>query len=195
VVTFSAARVYLWLMAEVEDGELIARVAAGDRVAFATLYRTYLPLVLRWCLRATGDRELAADLSSEVFAQALVRCDRYDREVGRVGAWLLGIAANKLRESTRRRRIENSARRKLGLEPVAFTDADLELVDEVASMDERLQELIEQLPVEQRTAVVARIIDERSYEEIAAELQCSKSVVRQRVSRGLRALRSDMEEP
>ncbi len=61
-------------------------------------------------------------------------------------------------------------------------------------MDDRLQALIQQLPVEQRNALVARIINERSYEEIAAELRCSKSVVRQRVSRGLRTLRSEVEE-
>lgn len=180
-------------MGEVEHSELIARVVDGDRAAFATLYRTYLPLVLRWSLRATGDRELAADLSSEVFAQALVRCDRYRSEAGTVGSWLLGIASNKLHESRRKKRIEDSARRRLGLEPVVFTDSDLELVDELVGMDERLQALTGELPAEQRSAIVARIVNERSYEEIAAELKCSKSVIRQRVSRGLRTLRSDLE--
>jgi RNA polymerase sigma factor (sigma-70 family) len=181
-------------MEELEHAELVARVASGDKTAFATLYRTYLPLVLRWSLRATGNRELAADLSSEVFAVALVKCDRYRPEAGPVGAWLLGIAGNKLRESRRRRRIEDSARRKLGLDAVAFTDADLELVDELVGMDERLRVLTEQLSADQRDAVVAHVINERSYEEIATELQCSKSVVRQRVSRGLRAMRSELEE-
>jgi RNA polymerase sigma factor (sigma-70 family) len=177
-----------------DDGALFAAVIAGDRQAFGELYRTYLPLVLRWCLRATGDRELASDLSSEVFAEALVKCDRYRPELGSVGAWLLGIAGNKLRESRRRKRIEDSARRKLGLEPEGFTDADLELVDELVGMDDRLQALTQQLPADLRDAVVARIIDERSYDEIAGDLQCSKSLIRQRVSRGLRTLRSDLEE-
>ena len=180
-------------MPQVEHADLVARVASGDKAAFATLYRAYLPLVLRWSLRATGDRELAADLSSEVFAAALVRCDRYRPEAGSVGGWLLGIAANKLRESRRRKRIEDSARRKLGLEPVVLTDEDIELVDELVGMDDRLQALIQELSVEQRNAVVARIVDERSYDEIAAELQCSKSVVRQRVSRALRTMRSELE--
>jgi RNA polymerase sigma-70 factor (ECF subfamily) len=181
-------------MRELEHSDLVARVVDGDQAAFAMLYQTYLPLVLRWSLRATGDRELAADLSSEVFAVALVRCDRYRPEVGPVGGWLLGIAANKLRESRRRKRIEDSARRRLGLEPVVFTDADLELIDELVGMDDRLRALTALLPAEQRDAVIARIIEERSYEEIAAELDCSKSVVRQRVSRGLRTMRSGLEE-
>src|ERR1700685_3865447 len=133
-------------MEGVDHNELVVGVAVGDREAFAGLYRKYLPLVLRWCLRATGDRELAADLSSEVFAEALVKCDRYRPELGSVGAWLLGIAGNKLRESRRRKRIEDSARRKLHLEPEAFTDDDLELVDELVGMDDRLQALTQQLP-------------------------------------------------
>lgn len=181
-------------MLEADHSSLVARSAEGDRAAFAELYRAYVPLVLRWCLRATQDRELAADLSSEVFAQALIRCDRYRADQGTVGAWLLGIAANKLRESRRRARIEDSARRRLGIEPAVFTDADLELVDELVGMNDRLQALIQTLPAEQRDALVARVLDERPYEEIAVELECSSSLVRQRVSRGLRALRSDLEE-
>ncbi len=121
-------------MAELDDAGLVARVAAGDGAAFAPLYRIYLPLVLRWTLRATGDRELAADLTAEVFAAALFACRRYRPDAGPVGAWLIGIANNKLRESRRRRRIEDSARRKLGVEPMALTDVDLERVDELVGV-------------------------------------------------------------
>jgi RNA polymerase sigma-70 factor (ECF subfamily) len=181
-------------MAESNHAELVARMARGDDDAFAALYRIYLPLVLRWSVRAIGDRELAADLTAEVFAAALLSSRRYRPELGPVGAWLVGIANNKLRESRRRRRVEDSARRKLGLEPVALTDTDLERVDELVGMDARLEALLSELPAQQREAVIARIIEERSYEEIAAELQCSPSVVRQRVSRGLRSLRSELEE-
>jgi len=98
-----------------------------------------------------------------------------------------------VRDSWRRKRIENSARRRLGPEPVALTDEDLERVDELVGMDGRLKALSDGLPAEQRNAVFARIIDERPYEEIAAELRCSQSVVPQRVSRGLRTLRSELD--
>ena len=181
-------------MAEFEHAELVARTAGGDDAAFAVLYEAYLPLVLRWSLHATRDREVAADLTAEVFAAALLASRRYRPEAGPVAAWLLGIANNKLRESRRRRRIEDSARRRIGIEPTALTDADLERVDELVSLDDRLQALVQQLPDDQRRALVARVIDERSYEEIAAELECSASVVRQRVSRGLRTLRSKLED-
>lgn len=176
-----------------DDAALVARIARGNEAAFASLYRRYLPLVLRWSLRETGNREVAADLTSEVFAAALLASPRYEASLGSVGAWLLGIARNKLRESRRRRRVEDAARRRLGLGVLALTDEALERVDELVSIDPSLTALVDSLPEDQREAVMARIVAERSYEEIADELRCSPSVVRQRVSRGLRTLRSELE--
>ncbi len=176
------------------DGELVAAMAAGDEDAFAELYGRYLPLVVRWCLRETGNRELAADLSAEVFAAALTAARRYRRERGSVAPWLLGIARNKLAESRRRGRIEASARRRLGVAPWALTDGDLERVDELGSLDDQVLELLEGLPVATREALRGRVVEERSYEELAEELRCSQEVVRQHVSRGLRRLRSQLEE-
>lgn len=176
-----------------EDARLVARVARGDDAAFAVLYRRYLPLVVRWSLRRTGNRELAADLAAEVFAAALIAARRYDARLGSVSAWLLGIAHNKLRESERRRRVEDSARRKLGLGPIALTDAALERVEELASLDADVAQLVAGLPEEQREAIMQRVVAERPYEDIALDMSCSASVVRQRVSRGLKTLRSELE--
>jgi RNA polymerase sigma-70 factor (ECF subfamily) len=179
---------------DAEDGKLVAAVAAGEEVAFGRLYRRYLPVVVRWCLRETGNRELAADLSAEVFAAALTAARRYRPERGSVGAWLLGIARNKLLESRRRKRIEDSARRRLGLEPISLSDSDLERVEDLASRDESILALLAGLPEAQRAALTGRVLQERSYGEIASELRCSESVVRQRVSRALKSLRSQLEE-
>ncbi|HEX4110585.1 MAG TPA: RNA polymerase sigma factor [Solirubrobacteraceae bacterium] len=170
-------------------------IASGDDQAFAVLYRRYLPLVVRWCLRETRDRELAADLSAEVFAAALVAAARYRGDRGPVAAWLLGIARNKLRESRRRGRVESSARRRLGLEPMAVEDADLVRVEELASGDDAvLAELLAELPAEQREALMQRVVLERPYGDIAGDLRCSEALARQRVSRALRTLRSQMPE-
>ena len=123
------------------DAELLARVASGDGAAFGELYDRYLPLVLRWSMRQTGNRELAADLTAEVFAASLLAARRY-RQDASVGAWLLGIARNKLRESRRKSQIENSARRKLGFRSVRLHDVDLERVDELVSVDAHVLGLV-----------------------------------------------------
>src|SRR6185312_10143017 len=103
---------------EVDDAQLVHRMAGGDSHAAGVVYRRYLPLVLRWSLRETGNREVAADLASEVFAAALIASPRFKQDQGPVGSWLLGIAKNKLRESRRRQRVESAARRRLGIEPL-----------------------------------------------------------------------------
>jgi RNA polymerase sigma-70 factor (ECF subfamily) len=54
--------------------------------------------------------------------------------------------------------------------------------------------LVEGLPATLREALTERVLHERSYEDIAIELRCSESVVRQRVSRALKSLRSQLEE-
>lgn len=176
-----------------EDAALVARVAKGDDGAFAVLYRRYLPLVVRWSLRKTRNRELAADLAAEVFAAALIASRRFNPEQGSVAGWLLGIANNKLRESERRKRVEDSARRRLGLDPIALNDHALERVEELASLDAGLADRVAGLPDDQREAIMQRVVAERPYEDIASDLSCSPSVIRQRVSRGLKTLRSELE--
>jgi len=58
---------------------------------------------------------------------------------------------------------------------------------------EAAERALAELPAQQRDAVLARVVDERSYEEIATTMRCSELVARQRVSRGLRALRDRIE--
>jgi RNA polymerase sigma-70 factor (ECF subfamily) len=177
------------------DQELVAGIVRGDDAAFGSLYERHLPVVLRWCLRETGNREVAADLCAEVFAASLIAVRRYRPDRGDVLAWLLGIARNKLRESHRRGRVEDRARRRLGVDPDELTDDDLERVVELASIDsEALVTLVEALPEDVRRALLERVVGERPYAEIAAELSCSELVARQRVSRGLKRLRSEIGE-
>jgi RNA polymerase sigma factor (sigma-70 family) len=56
-----------------------------------------------------------------------------------------------------------------------------------------MAELVRELPHDQQQAIQARVIEERGYREIAAELETSESVVRKRVSRGLAAIRKRLE--
>jgi RNA polymerase sigma-70 factor, ECF subfamily len=178
-----------------DDAQLLAATARGDAEAFAMFYRRHLARVLAFGLRATGDRELAADLAGEVFAAALAACGRYRAQHESAVPWLLGIAQNKLRESRRRGQVENVARLRLRIGPLALTDDDLERVEELAAGDDGAAlAAVQELSVAERAAVQARVIEEQGYGEIAAALHCSESVVRQRVSRGLARLRTRLSE-
>jgi RNA polymerase sigma factor (sigma-70 family) len=76
------------------------------------------------------------------------------------------------------------------MRPIELTEDDLERVDALASQGTSAVLLaLGELPALEREAVRARVLEERDYGDLADELQCSESVVRQRVSRGLARMR------
>lgn len=172
------------------DGDLL-RTTASDPQAFAAFYRRHVRGMLAFFRRRTPSADVALDLTAETFAAALESSGRYEPRAGEARGWLYGIAWNKLHEAQRRGRAEDTARRALGMEPIAISDAGLERIE--ALSDSPAVELLEGLPEEQRDAVRARVLDDLGYPEIAAELRCSESVVRKRVSRGIGAIRAKLE--
>jgi RNA polymerase sigma factor (sigma-70 family) len=174
------------------DAELLERTAREPR-AFATFYRRHERFVLRYLMSRSRDAELTADLAAETFARALEMADHFDPErAGGTSAvsWLLVIAHNTLVSSIRRGIVAEGARKRLGCEPLVLDDEALERIEEEASLDVPVERLLGGLPHELREAVVARVVDERDYEEIATQLGVSNQVARKRVSRGLMRLRS-----
>ena len=177
---------------EAESDDRVLATAASDPAAFAVFYRRYEGPMLAFFFRRTSDPELAADLTAEVFAAALAACVRYRPGEAPASAWLFGIAHHKLAKSRRRGVVEDRARRRLGIEPVSLVGEDLERIQRLGESAEALTGLLDGLPADQRDAVRARVLDDRSYEEIAGELRCSSAVVRKRVSRGLARLRDQL---
>jgi RNA polymerase sigma-70 factor (ECF subfamily) len=174
------------------DERLLAAIAARDGDAFSVFYRRHLPRTVGYLLGETRDRELAADLAAEVFAAVLLSAQRYRPDRDTAVPWLLGIARNVLGASRRRRRVEDRARRRLGVEPIALDDYDLERTAALADERGGTLALVDRLPKDERDAVTARVVDERAYSEIAAGMRCSELAVRKRVSRGLGRLRAQV---
>jgi RNA polymerase sigma factor (sigma-70 family) len=166
-----------------------------DPAAFAEFYERYEQPLLAYFGSRTRDPELTADLTAEVFASALEHADRFDdrRLAGANAApWLFAIAHTTLLKSFRRGRVAADARRRIGMEPFALEDDAYARVEAIASIELDLDQLLAALPEEQRVALLARIVEEREYGEIAAQLRCSELVIRKRVSRALTTLRSSI---
>jgi RNA polymerase sigma factor (sigma-70 family) len=179
-------------LARLSDDELLASTKRRPE-AFGEFYARHEAAILGFMLRRTGEPELAADLAAEAFAAALVSVRRFKPGPAPAAAWLYGIARHVLLRSAKRRRVEDRARRKLDMAPIELTDELLDRIERLAG-DQRVEQLLERLTPEQAQAVRARVIAEEPYTQIAAQLRCSESVVRQRVSRGLAALRQLREE-
>ena len=173
------------------DAQLLAAIAACDERAFSVFYRRHLATIVGWCVRRTGDPDLAADLTAEVFAAVLVSAARYQPTNETATGWLIGIARNVLGHSLRSGQVDARARARLGASTLVVEDDDVAMVLELAaSADGAAGQLLAALPPDEQAAVRARVIDERTYAEIAGELGCSEMVVRKRVSRGLSRLRT-----
>jgi RNA polymerase sigma factor (sigma-70 family) len=185
----------MWGADRRSDAELLA-LTASEPEAFATFYRRYERPVLGYLLARVRNPELAADLAAEVFASALQGAGSFDperAETGSASAWLFTIAHNTLATSLRRGRVAAVGRRRLGMrEPLALDDLDLERIQALGD-PLSLDELLSGLPAHEREAILARVLHEREYDELAAELGCSALVARKRVSRGLSRLRDALQ--
>ena len=163
------------------DEELLS---APDARSFEEFYLRNVDMLLGYFARRTGDADLAADLASETFAAALAGRRRYKPRKGAAAAWLFGIASRKLADAQRKGYAERRMCRRLGMERIDLTDADIAHIEELGESG-----LLEGLPEAQAAAVRAHVIEERDYGEIAGELDTSEAVVRKRVSRGLATAR------
>lgn len=176
--------------------EALLVASRRDAEAFGLFYGRRVDAVLAFFLRRTGDRELAADLTAETFAAALSAVPRYNPQRSSALAWLFTIAHHKMADSIRRGQVEDRARRRLGLEPLVFSDEDIERVEQRAAAADGSAALLEleRMSAQQRGAIEGRVLQEAGYDELARRLRCSESVVRKRVSRGLAELRTRMKE-
>jgi RNA polymerase sigma-70 factor (ECF subfamily) len=176
--------------------EALLRATVADRAAFGEFYERHERAMLGFLGAATGRADLAADLTAETFAAALESCAGFDPARGSARMWLFGIARNVLASSARRGRVDSEARRRLGLEAIALQPHQLEAIGELIERegDALVEGLLAELPPDQADVLRARILDEREYADIAGQLRCSEAVVRKRVSRALKRLRSQLSQ-
>jgi RNA polymerase sigma factor (sigma-70 family) len=156
------------------------------------LYGAHAAEVLRFLARRTMQPEVAVDLLAETFAQTFAdRAGFRGCSDGEALAWIFGIARHQLASYFRRGRVERRALVKLGLQLPALSDADYERIDELAGLQEQRAAVavaLGDLSADQREALNLRVVEERSYSELASSLGISEQTARSRVSRALRAL-------
>ena len=170
--------------------------ARHDRSAFGELYQALWPLLVRRLVRQTFCPDVAADIASETFARAVVRCAQFDPARGSARAWLWTIAQNELRSWLRRGAVDDRARRKIGFRVQANEEVLDDVLDVSAANDFRdvLREALGSLKPDARTVVRLRVLDDLSYREIADALGCSEGTARVRFSRAIGSLRNALAD-
>ncbi len=85
------------------DGELLVRIAGGDREAFDVLYQRFVRPVFALALRRLGDRGRAEDATQETFTSVWRSAGSYKPERGPGAPWLYAVARNAIVDRTRAR--------------------------------------------------------------------------------------------
>ena len=193
------------------DAELMARIAAGDREAFAAIYDRHAQALYGTVMRFLRDPGAAEDVVQETYLAMWTRSESYSPEAGSLIGWLLTIARHRaidrLRAASRQPVVvgfapamsdgtENDLERLLALgRPVGFGDA----ADAPADVAERrwvravVRTALDEMPDAERQALELAYDDELTQAEIAQRLGWPIGTVKTRTRRALQRLRAILE--
>ena len=182
-------------LTDVSDRDLIERCQAGHDVAFEELVRRHQARAVNVAWRLLGNREDAIEVAQDAFVRIYRKLDGFRGEC-EFTTWLhqivVNLAHNKHRWWHRRGRSQSEPLTG-GRQIAALTDAP----DTVAVQNEygrKLSARMAALPADYRTVLVLRNVEDLSYDEIAAVLQCSLGTVKSRIARARDALRESMND-
>jgi RNA polymerase sigma-70 factor (ECF subfamily) len=129
---------------------LVGRSKSGDKSALGQLYDETFPIVYRWALAATRNRQDAEDLTAETYERALHVLHRFESGDVPITAWLLRIAQNVQREH----RNKNG---RLRVVNIANLEVDSFPAVETVTLDASLSEVMEDLSPAQREVLQLRL--------------------------------------
>jgi len=179
------------------DDVLLRHAAKGDEEAFTLLYRRHQASLYRFALRMNGSAWAAEEIVQDVFMTLMREPKKFDATRGALGAYLFGIARNRVmkygerapREVSLEEKHEDGSGRGMVLQD-AFTPATW------AEQKERLEQVraaVLELPAEFRETVVLCELEELSYEEAAQLIGCPVGTIRSRLHRGRALLLAKLE--
>jgi RNA polymerase sigma-70 factor (ECF subfamily) len=175
-------------MIDSSDGELMGRVAHGDRQAFATLVERHQRPLTAYLGRLCGSGDRAEELAQESFVRLFQAAGGY-RDEGRLLPYLFRIGTNLLRSDERRRRrwrlmlplvVNGNGHHAAPLGEAAVLRGELQ---------QRVRRELQRLPFSYRVPLVLFEIEDWSYADIAALLGCRHGTVKSRIHRGRERLR------
>lgn len=186
---------------DLTDDGLLQRITAGDEDAFTFLYRRKHPVIYRFALHMSGNAEVAKDVTQDVFMTLIRDPGRFDPAKGNLTGFLFGIARNHLRKRWERdrrlvrlpegeeldqleSRFHNGNGNGFG-SGTHTASQSAELTDLLVSSElaKRVRQAIATLPDSYREVVALCELEEMSYEEAAAALDCPVGTVRSRLHR------------
>ena len=178
-----------------QDGELLRRIGAGDRDAFAEFYDRYSTLMFSVACKILNNSNEAEDVLQETCVQIWEKAERFDPKLGKASSWAATLARNKaidrIRASQRRSRLAEEAGAEL-----AITNEVADTANEAIHGHDKaklIQSAIGELPAEQRHAIELAYFSGLTQHEISEKLKEPLGTIKARIRRGLLKLRDQLE--
>jgi RNA polymerase sigma-70 factor (ECF subfamily) len=178
------------------DAQLLARVAAGDEVAFGALYDRFSPGLFSFVLKMVRDEKEAEDILQEGFAHIWRRAATYDAARSSPFTWAVMILRNKAIDRLRVRQRQERIMEKATVEFSHFPEADEEAAGETERREQGalVRAALRQIPAEQQQAVELAFFSGLTHEQIAEKLSAPLGTIKARIRRGLLKLRDFLKE-
>lgn len=177
---------------------LVQSIAAGDQAALHALYERAYRIVFTLLVRITANREMAEELTIDVFHDVWRRASRYDATNGTVLGWIMNQARSRAID---RLRFENRKKRSGvdNVQPLAELAADPRDMVELREQGDALRAALAGLTPEERQAIEATFFGGFTHSEAAARLNQPLGTIKTRIRSGLhklrRALIAEAEQP
>jgi RNA polymerase sigma-70 factor (ECF subfamily) len=175
------------------DAELLALVAQRQQPALAALYDRFGGRVFALALRLLGDRQVAEEVTQDVFLRIWQRADTFQPGTASVLAWLLAITRNRSIDELRSRRgvVRRQETAELSSAPADLADDPQRRAEDRLLADD-VRRVLAGLPMRQRRALELSIFGGLSHSEIAAALDTPLGTVKSWLRQGLRQLRASL---
>ncbi len=184
------------VLTDESDAEWFELLEQDRERAFVLLVERYRTEIFDLCVRISGNRSEAEDLTQETFIKAYQNLGSFRRDA-RMRTWLYRIAINRSISFTRRLkrwRMQRGNDEEIFPELPELANPSAEQETEWKDLAEKAHEALHELSPRQRTAVILRVLKEMTYEDVAAAMGTSVGGAKANVFQGLKKLRATLEE-
>lgn len=170
-----------------EDQQLIKEIMKGSQAAMEVLTRKYYQQIYAFVYRKVGNKELAYDLTQEIFIKMMQKLSLY-KNTGSFKSWLYTLAVNHCRDYWRSKQHKEKEKETILDDAIENDKSNVPYIFEKKETRAQVKHAILQLPEMQREAIILRYYHDSTMKEIAEMTDANISTVKSRLKQGLEKL-------
>ena len=181
-----------------EDKKLVEKAVKGDTKAFEMIVQKYQGTLVNYVGRMVGERELALDLTQDVFLKTYSSLHTYQPQY-KFRTWLFRIASNTVIDFWRKKKIDavsiDQASRDDSVPDLQIQDKDPSVVStlEISELRKKIEMTLQKIPPALRELFVWRHINGFSYQEMAEITGLPLGTIKNRVFQAKELIREQLE--